>query len=266
MLRDSKRATGQSVSDELVWPDDNSDVRPAAVESVVETSGLPAADVAGESDRMVSASDVEPLDESEQQSRRPRRRRRRGGAPMSERTAPPDGNEGTTFDLSEALSSDGETPDFIPSASADDSAVSAESAGEETEDATGEGQSSERRGSRRRRRRRPGENSQGDAAPNTNSEVHAESETTGPADVYEDDEPILKPIAYSNVPSWEEALRYLLEPHLVGRNLGPDDEDDGLASDPRGSGGAEPISAPPPPPQRRRRGGGSGGGGRGRRP
>ena len=268
VLRDSSRVTGQSVSDELVWPDDNdnSDVRPATMESVVETSGLPAADVAGESDRMVSASDVEPLDESDQRSRRPRRRRRRGGGPMSERTAPPDGNEGTTFDLSEALSSDSETPDFIPSASADDSAVSAESAG----DATDEGPSSQRRGSRRRRRRRPDENAPVDVAPNTNSEVHAESETTEPADVYEDDEPILKPIAYSNVPSWEEALRYLLEPHLVGRNLGPDDGDEGLASDPRGSGGAEPTSAPPPPPPRRRRGGGSGGGGsgggRGRRP
>ncbi len=266
VLRDSNRVTGQSVGDELVWPDenDNSDVRPAAMESVVETSGLPAADVAGESDRMVSASDVEPLDESEQRSRRPRRRRRRGSGPMSDRTAPPDGNEGTTFDLSEALSSESETPEFIPSASADDSAVSAESPGDATEDATGEGPSSQRRGSRRRRRRRPGENAPGDAAPNTNSEVHAESEITGPAEIYEDDEPLLKPIAYSNVPSWEEALRYLLEPHLVGRNLGPDDEDDGLASDPRGSGGAEPISAPPPPPQRRRRGGGSGG--RGRRP
>ncbi len=262
VLRDSNRATGQSVGDELVWPDDNdnSDVRPAAMESVVETSGLPAADVAGESDRMVSASDVEPLDESEQRSRRPRRRRRRGGGPNSERTAPPDGNEGTTFDLSEALSSDSETPDFIPSAIGEDSAVSAEPAG----DATGEGPSSQRRGSRRRRRRRPGENAPTDAAPNTNSEVHAESEITGPTEIYEDDEPVLKPIAYSNVPSWEEALRYLLEPHLVGRNLGPDDGDEGLASDPRGSGGAEPISAPPPPQQRRRRGGG--GGGRGRRP
>ena len=267
VLRDSNRATGQSVGDELVWPDDNdhSDVRPAAMESVVETSGLPASDVADESDRMDSASDVEPLDESEQRSRRPRRRRRRGGGPMSERTAPPDGNEGTTFDLSEALSSDTETPDFIPSASADDSAVSAESAGDATEDADGEGPSSQRRGSRRRRRRRPGENAPADVAPNANVEVDAESETTGPSDAYEDDEPILKPIAYSNVPSWEEALRYLLEPHLVGRNLGPDDGDEGLASDPRGSGGAEPISAPPPPPQRRRRGG-SGGGGRGRRP
>lgn len=267
VLRDSNRATGQSVGDELVWPDDNdhSDVRPAAMKSVVETSGLPAADVAGESDRMVSTSDVEPLDESDQRSRRPRRRRRRGGSPMSDRTAPPDGNEGTAFDLSEALSSDGETPDFIPSASADDSAVSAESAGDAAEDTTGEGPSSQRRGSRRRRRRRPGENAPVDVAPDTNSEVHAESETTEPAEVYEDDEPLLKPIAYSNVPSWEEALRYLLEPHLVGRNLGPDDGDEGLASDPRGSGGAEPTSAPPAPPQRRRRGG-SGGGSRGRRP
>ena len=89
---------------------------------------------------------------------------------------------------------------------------------------------------------------------------------TGDPESSEGDEPVVKPIAYSNIPSWEEAIRYLLEPHLVGRNLGPDDEDEGLASDPRGSGGAEPISAPPPPPQRRRRGGGSGGGGRGRRP
>ena len=264
VLRDSNRATGQSVSDELVWPDDsdNSDVRPAPVGSVVETSVLPAADDTGESDRIVSASDVELLDESEQRSRRPRRRRRRGGGPASDRTAPPDGNEGTTFDLSEALSSEGETPEFIPSASADDSAVSAESEGDETEVAAGEGPSSQRRGSRRRRRRRPGEPAPSDVAPNANSEVLAESETAEPSDTYEDDEPILKPISYSNVPSWEEAIRYLLEPHLVGRNLGPDDGDEGLASDPRGSGGAEPISAPPPP--RRRRSGG--GGGRGRRP
>ena len=145
--------------------------------------------------------------------------------------------------------------------------MSAESEGDETEVAAGEGPSSQRRGSRRRRRRRPGEPAPADVAPsdvapNANSEVLAESETAEPSDTYEDDEPILKPISYSNVPSWEEAIRYLLEPHLVGRNLGPDDGDESLASDPRGSGGAEPISAPPPP--RRRRSGG--GGGRGRRP
>jgi hypothetical protein len=90
------------------------------------------------------------------------------------------------------------------------------------------------------------------------SEGQPEGEAIGVA-AEDENEPVLKPIAYSNVPSWEEAIRYLLEPHLVGRNLGPDDEDDGLASDPRGSGGAEPVSAPPPPRRRR-------GGGRGRRP
>lgn len=267
VLRDSKPAAGQSVSDELVWPDDNSNVRPTPMESMVETSVLPAADVAGESDRMVAASDVTPLDESEQRSRRPRRRRRRGG-PNSERTAPPDGNEGTTFDLSEALSGEGESPDFIPSASGDDSAVSADSAGDESEAAKGDDLSSERRGSRRRRRRRrPGESAPSDSTPNVGAAVGAEGETIEPADEpeeHEEENVVLKPIAYSNVPSWEEAIRYLLEPHLVGRNLGPDDGDEGLASDPRGSGGAEPTTAPPPPPRRRR--GGGGGGGRGRRP
>lgn len=263
VMRDSpSRAAGQSLSDDLIWPDDSSDGQPAAVSSVVETSGLPAANVADESDRMESASDVEPLDESEQRSRRPRRRRRRG-APMSERTAPPDGNEGTTFDLSEALSTDDETPGFIPSASADDPALSTESTGERSEDSTGEDRPSERRGSRRRRRRRPGENAPDAAAANSTSEVEANGTTpTDSADAFVDDAPVLKPIAYSNIPSWEEALRYLLEPHLVGRNLGPDDEDQGLASDPRGSGGAEPTAPSHPPPRRRR----GGSGGRGRRP
>ena len=268
VLRDSKPAVGQSVSDELVWPDDNSDVRPAPMESVVETAVLPAADVAGESDRTVAASDVTPLDDSEQRSRRPRRRRRRGG-PNSERTATLDGNEGTTFDLSEALLGDGESPDFIPSASGDDSAVSSteETAGDESEGAKGDDPSSERRGSRRRRRRRrPGEAVTPEATPNSDAVFSAEGETIESADEPEEREEenvVLKPIAYSNVPSWEEAIRYLLEPHLVGRNLGPDDGDEGLASDPRGSGGAEPTAAPPPPPRRRR---GGGGGGRGRRP
>lgn len=265
VLRDSNRAAGQAVTDDLVWPDDDSDVRSSPIEQVADTSGLPAADAAGESDRMVSASDVVPLDESEQRSRRPRRRRRRG--PASETTTPPDGNEGTTFDLSEALSAAGESPDFIPLASADDSAVSTESAGDETADATDADRSSERTGGRRRRRRRrPGEAPQSEASSTTSADVQAEIETTEPAADFDDEEGepevVLKPIAYANVPSWEEAIRYLLEPHLVGRNLGPDDVDDGLASDPRGSGGAEPTSAPPPP--RRRRGGGSGG--RGRRP
>jgi hypothetical protein len=257
VLRDPNGATGQSVSDELVWPEDDSDVRPAPMGSVVETAGLPAADAAGESDRMVPASDVEPLEESEQRSRRPRRRRRRGGGSQSERPAPLDGNEGTTFDLSEALAGEGETPDFIPSASVDDSAVSPESLGDESSDADGDAPSSQRRG-RRRRRRRPDGSARSDAASNMSSEGQPEGEAIGVA-AEDENEPVLKPIAYSNVPSWEEAIRYLLEPHLVGRNLGPDDEDDGLASDPRGSGGAEPVSAPPPPRRRR-------GGGRGRRP
>lgn len=279
VLRESSRSTGQSISDELVWPEDDSDVRSAPIEQVVDIAGLPAADAAGESDRTVADSDVVPLDESEQRSRRPRRRRRRGAS--SDTIATPDGNEGTTFDLSEALAVAGDSPDFIPSTSADDSAISAESAADGIADAagdtdaTGAERSSERTGSRRRRRRRrPGEGPQGDAAskpsdpaPHTEGDDHAVIETIELADDSDDDDEVepqvvLKPIAYSNVPSWEEAIRYLLEPHLVGRNLGPDDEDDGLASDPRGSGGAEPTSPPPPP--RRRRGGGSGG--RGRRP
>jgi hypothetical protein len=248
--------------DELVWPDDDSDVSPAPAGSVDETSRMPAAETAGESDRTVPPSDVEPLDdEYEARPRRPRRRRRRGS---SSQTAPiPDGNEGTTFDLSDALAATEESLDFIPSASGDDSAVSAESGGEESDSAgvAEEDRRGDRRGGRRRRRRRfrPDEDSplerpaSDDASAETQSEAEVSTETS------DEDEPALTPITYSNIPSWEEAIRYLLQPHLVGRNLGPDDDDEGLASDPRGSGGAEPT--PPPPPPRRRRGGG-----RGRRP
>lgn len=181
---------------------------------------------------------------------------------MTERTTPLDGNEGTTFDLTEALSTDDETPGFIPSASADDAALRPEFTDEISEAPAGEDRPAERRGSRRRRRRRPEESAPDLAASNISSEIDANGTTTTElVDATVDEAPVLKPIAYSNIPSWEEALRYLLEPHLVGRNLGPEDEDQGLASDPRGSGGAEPTAPSHPPPRRRR-----GGGGRGRRP
>ena len=267
VLRDAHRSDGRSIEEELVWPDDDSDVRPVASGSVVETFGLPAADVAGESDETVPASDVEQLEADDESLRRPRRRRRRRG-PRSESTAPPDGNEGTTFDLSEALVGDTESPDFIPSASGDDSAVSDQfGEGVSTEEsADDEERSSERRGSRRRRRRRrPGDAPRSDDANTPAAESAGEGEAVGlrEGEDESDDDYVVKPIAYSNIPSWEEAIKYLLQPNLVGRNLGPDDDDESLVNDPRGSGGAEPTSAPPPP---RRRGGGRGGSGRGRRP
>ena len=81
-------------------------------------------------------------------------------------------------------------------------------------------------------------------------------------------EVIVKPIAYGNIPSWEEAIKYLLQPQLVGRNLGPDDELESLEGDPRGSGGAEPVASAPPRRSSGGRGGRGGGrsGGGGRRP
>ncbi len=267
VLRDSHRSGERSIDEELVWPDEDSDVQLAAPGSVVETSGLPAADEAGESDQTMLESDVEAIDGDDESLRRPRRRRRRRG-PRPETTVSPDGNEGTTFDLSEALTGDIESPDFIPSASGDDSAVSDEfglgvSAEESTTD---EEHSSEHRGSRRRRRRRrPGEAPRADDAITPAADLDSESESTGMQEIADevDDDYVLKPITYSNIPSWEQAIKYLLQPNLVGRNLGPDDDDESLENDPRGSGGAEPTSSPPPP---RRRGGRSGGGGRGRRP
>lgn len=258
VLRENSGSANRPIEDELVWPDEDSDVRPAPIGSVVETSGLPPAEAAGESDEMVSASDVVAL-EQDDEALRPRRRRRRRGGPRSEsRTSPPpDGNEGTTFDLSDALASDAETPDFIPSAAADDSEVSA---GASTESTTEEGRSSEQRGrGRRRRRRRPGERPASDAAGRADREPSDERTVTDVADAADDDNYVLKPITYSNIPSWEEAIKYLLQPNLVGRNLGPDDADESLVNDPRGSGGAEPT---PPPPSPRRGGGGRG---RGRR-
>ncbi len=264
VLKDRSGSAGRSIDDELVWPDEDSDVRPAPVGSVVETSRLPPAEAAGESDEMVSASDVEPLDKDDDslRPRRPRRRRRR--EPRSEsRTLPPDGNEGTTFDLSDALAADSESPDFIPSAVADDSAVS-DGLGEEFAAdgaADADRPSSEpRSGVRRRRRRRPGDGPARDAASRPNREPSAEGSAADVIEAVDGDAYVVTPIAYLNIPSWEEAIKYLLQPQLVGRNLGPDDADESLENDPRGSGGAEPT--PPPPPQRRR----GGGGGRGRRP
>lgn len=258
VLRDSSGSANRPIEDELVWPDDDSDVRPAPISSVVETSGLPPAEAAGESDEMVSASDVVALDEDDE-ALRPRRRRRRRGGPRSESRSspPPDGNEGTTFDLSDALASDSESPDFIPSAAADDSGVSEGTSAETT---TEEGRSSEQRGrGRRRRRRRPGERPVGDVSGRPDREPSEDGSATDVAAAVDNDNFVLKPITYSNIPSWEEAIKYLLHPNLVGRNLGPDDADESLENDPRGSGGAEPTPPPPPP----RRGGGRG---RGRRP
>lgn len=258
VLRENTRSTNRPIEDELVWPDEDSDVRPAPIGRVVETSQLPPAEAAGESDEMISASDVVAL-EQDDEALRPRRRRRRRGGPRSEsRTSPsPDGNEGTTFDLSDALASDNESPDFIPSAVADDSGVDE---GTSAEDVADEGRSSEQRGrGRRRRRRRPGERPAGDADTSPDREPSEEGSATDIAEAADDDNYVLKPITYSNIPSWEEAIKYLLQPNLVGRNLGPDDADESLVNDPRGSGGAEPT---PPPPSPRRGGGGRG---RGRR-
>ncbi len=263
VLKDQSELTGRSIDHELVWPDEDSDVRPAPAGRVVETSWLPPAEAAGESDEMVSASDVEPLGkEKEDDAQRPRRRRRRREPREESRAMPPDGNEGTTFDLTDALAAANESPDFIPSAVAGDSAVSDER-GDETA-AKGaphsdRASSEPRSGSRRRRRRRTGEGPARDAAFRPNGEPVAQGIAADVVEAVDGDAYVVTPIAYSNIPSWEEAIKYLLQPQLVGRNLGPEDADESLENDPRGSGGAEPI--PPPPPQRRR-----GGGGRGRRP
>lgn len=258
VLRGDRGAAGPSVDEELVWPDDDSDVRPAPVGSVIETSPLPPAETAGESDEMVAASDVEPLEEDDDALRPRRRRRRRRGARSEPRTYPPDGNEGTTFDLTDALATDAESPDFIPSAVADDSAVSEEFGEEDPATRMDEDRLSEPRGGRRRRRRRRrGEGPTEEAAARADREPSDEATANEAGEESYDESFVVKPITYSNIPSWEEAIKYLLQPHLVGRNLGPDDADESLINDPRGSGGAEPT--PPPPPPRRR------GGGRGRR-
>lgn len=257
VLRSGSPSSNRSIADELVWPEDDSDVRLASAGSVIEPSGLPPADAAGESDETISASDVEPLEEDDE-ALRPRRRRRRRREPHSEsRTYPPDGNEGTTFDLSDALATDSESPDFIPSAVAEDSADGQEAAAKDSEGVAEEDRSPEQRGGRRRRRRRrrPGEEPSGDATSRPARESSAGEPATETDEASDEEDYVVKPITYSNIPSWEEAIRYLLQPHLVGRNLTPDDADESLENDPRGSGGAEPTPTPPPP---RRRGGGRG--------
>lgn len=260
-MNDRSGPVGRSIDDELVWPDEDSDVRPAPGDIAVETSRLPPAEAAGESDEMVSASDVEPLDKDDD-AQRPRRRRRRRRETRSEsRALPPDGNEGTTFDLSDALAADSESPDFIPAAVAGDSAVSDGLGDEFAADGASDADrlsSEPRSGARRRRRRRPGDGPARGADSKSNREPFTEGSAADVVEAVDGDAYVVTPIAYTNIPSWEEAIKYLLQPQLVGRNLGPDDADESLENDPRGSGGAEPT--PPPPPQRRR------GGGRGRRP
>lgn len=260
VLKDQSGLTGGSIDHELVWPDEDSDVRPTPAGSVLETSRLPPAEAAGESDEMVSASDVEPLDKDDAPQRRSRRRRRRREPRSESRAVSPEGNEGTKFDLTDAWAAAGESPDFIPSAVVGDSAVSDGFAEEIAKDAIDADRpsSESRSGSRRRRRRRPAEGPASDGSSRSNREPITQGSAADVVEAVDGDAYVVTPIAYSNIPSWEDAIKYLLQPQLVGRNLGPDDADESLQNDPRGSGGAEPTP-PPPPPQRRR------GGGRGRR-
>jgi hypothetical protein len=195
---------------------------------------------------------VTPLEDSDDLPRLRRRRRRRHG--RRDPRDPTEAQSGSTFDLSEALSScAGDTPDFIPSASAEDLSVDEASTAEGAVDASMEERPSDRRGGRRRRRRRV----RGDAPPELVDAAGSAIEPDGMVETRTSVEELaIKPTVYRNIPTWEETIRFLLQPHLVGRNLGPDDAADNLEGDPRGSGGAEPT---PPPPRRR------GGRGRGRR-
>lgn len=262
------------VADDVVWGEDDSDVRltpanremerlPSDSETFGmndEQSALPAAERWDESE---VGSDVRPMRTDDDGTRRPRRRRRRRGGEESARSESvrpvlARSDEGTIFDLNDVLAGESESPTHVPNGIEEPGAERPRDEGEET---------GERRG-RRRRRRRPVERS---AVEPDGFGAGVDGESTVLEEIA-DDEPeerepeeiVLPQISYGKVPSWEEALRYLLNPNLVGRNLGPEDELESLEGDPRGSGGSEPISAPP---QRRfRRSGGSGGGNRGRRP
>jgi hypothetical protein len=251
LLFDSDRAASL-IDDDLVWEDSDSDVAPVEPGRLLEPAALPAADHAGESDQVFESSDVTPLEDSDDLPRLRRRRRRRHG--RRDPRDPTEAQSGSTFDLSEALSScAGDTPDFIPSASAEDLSVDEASTAEGAVDASMEERPSDRRGGRRRRRRRV----RGDAPPELVDAAGSAIEPDGMVETRTSVEELaIKPTVYRNIPTWEETIRFLLQPHLVGRNLGPDDAADNLEGDPRGSGGAEPT---PPPPRRR------GGRGRGRR-
>ena len=274
-LVEGRDPSTEAVADDVVWGEDDSDVRltpanremerlPSDSETFGmndEQSALPAAERWDESE---DRSDVRPMRADDDGSRRPRRRRRRRGgdeSARSESTLPElaRSDEGTIFDLNDVLAGESESPTQVPDGT--------EESGAERPRDEGEG-TGERRG-RRRRRRRPVERSAVEpdgfgAGVDGESPVLDEIADDEPEE-REPEEVVLPQISYGKVPSWEEALRYLLNPNLVGRNLGPEDELESLEGDPRGSGGSEPISAPPPP-GRFRRSGGSGGGNRGRRP
>ena len=253
-------AKSRVLDEDLVWlNDDDSDVRLVPTESVCETSAIPAAETADESEEL---SDVTEMDEDVA----PRRRRRR-------RRGKPEGTvegEGTTFDLNEVLDESGETPDFISASSTSDSSLADEASDDSEMAAPGSEADDERpqeyRGRRRRRRgRRPdvaGSGAARESASATEGSPPADVEgvLTSDADDVDEDEDV-PVITYAKMPSWEEAIRFLLNPHLVGKNLDSESEDESLDDDPRGSGGSEPTPALPPPRRYRRSGAG-----RGRRP
>lgn len=299
---DTARSRHTRVEEELVWPEaDDSDVQLVPAGSISETAAIPSAGAADESEELDESSDESSAESSDVTElnedgtpRRGRRRRRRGRRRRPGEVSA-EGSEGTTFDLNDALAGSNETPDFILAnatdegslTDADDSDDESSESGESSEGAEGD-QPSERRGRRRRRRRRRpsdavGSVTDGEPTSASTSEEHSSELAEASADHvgeshhdahdlvdeihdlvdddHDDDE--VPVITYAKMPSWEEAIRYLLNPHLVGKNLDPEDEAESLVGDPRGSGGSEPVAAPP---QRRFRRGGSGnGGGRGRR-
>jgi hypothetical protein len=264
------QVTKQHDAADLDWSeDDDSDVRIAPASEISEATGLPAADLAGESDQTFDDTlDVVAVNHDDQ-GPRPRRRRRRRRPGPSDKSPSPDGGEGTMFDIHEVLDEAGSDTDLVPSAMDADSSLD-DGLGDETKSdvisgaETGE-QSSERLGRRRRRRRRRPESSvnRTEESPVARSEASIEDEDDD-ADA-EDDSPMseaeapvdeeemeVATVSYAKIPRWEEAIKYLLNPQLVGRNLDPEDELESLEGDPRGSGGSEPA----PLPRQHRRGGG----------
>ncbi len=290
----AKSRTAQ-IEEELVWPEaDDSDVRLVSAGSISETTAIPSAGAADESDEesdesaeefAEDSSDITELNE-DGTPRRPRRRRRRRGRRRTGEGTAETSSEGTTFDLNDALSGASDTADFIPaSASEDGSLADADepddeaNESDESSERSDDDQPAERKGRRRRRRRRRptdanSTNAEGEpietlaavdhSDSNVDQTVESHLDLEHVTDDEADDEEEVAVIRYAKMPSWEEAIRYLLNPHLVGKNLDPEDEAESLVGDPRGSGGSEPV---PVAPQRRfRRGGSSSGGGRGRRP
>jgi len=197
---------------------------PSRFEDVEQTADAFAEEESFATDLNVREESSEPAGDEAGGDRKRRRRRRRGG---SGRNGPAETAAADTSTVQESESAPtgfevaaDETDDFGPAN------VSEEPVESTTEDPAGESNAETRRPSRRRRSRGRGRRGEGSAPAASEASLPAEkvpvsetiesvAEEDDDEDAEEDDGAIDHVANYANVPTWEEAISYLLRPSTV---------------------------------------------------